>query len=94
VPAIGVIAAQVLLSPDNSTGTGASMLGTQSKKLSLGSGKSTRIKVSFDVPVSADGIYLEGLISFSGAMSDSDLSDNMFFSGLPVTISEKTQLGA
>jgi hypothetical protein len=94
VPAIGAITAQVLLSPDTSTGTGASLLRMQSKKLNLGAGKSTRIKVSFNVPVSADGTYLEGLISFSGAMSDSDLSDNMFFSSLPVTISEKTQLGA
>jgi hypothetical protein len=85
VTACGLIAAQVLLSPDSSTGAGAVALGTLSRKLNLRPGQSVNLRVSFIVPASGDGPYLEGMVSFSGALADQDISNNIFFSDAPLT---------
>ena len=88
VPASGVFSEQVLLSPDDVSGAGAVPLGSLSRKMTVMPGRSVRIRISFAVPSSGDGAYLEGIISYSGALSDSNISNNTFFSDAPVTLAE------
>ncbi|HZK80799.1 MAG TPA: hypothetical protein VFC46_07015, partial [Humisphaera sp.] len=84
VAASGSIVAQALLSPDNSTGIGAVSLATRSQKLKLAPGRSARLRINFVMPSSSSAnSYLEGMISFSGALVA--VNDVVFFSDLPLT---------
>lgn len=74
------------LSPDNTTGEGAISLGTFSKRVALKPGRTLKLKLKLQIPISITGSYFEGMLSYDGTPADSNLADNNFFSESAVTI--------